>query len=95
MTNFGNTFTKEELTYFVKGFLIKVRNMDITKAKNELAGEMGRTKGSMTYHQKHVLYILTDGEEGKDNFNAELPAVVEEVRQELGLTKARMAYWFE
>lgn len=95
MENANQNFSIDELTYFVKGFLNKVKRMDMTLAKRELASEMGRSVGSMTYHQKHVLNILTNGEEGKDNYSKELPAVVEEVRQELELTKGKMTYWFE
>lgn len=95
MENAGTNFTNDELTYFVQGFLNKVKRMDVTVAKRELASEMGRSVGSMTYHQKHVLNILTNGEEGKDNYNSALPAIVEEVRNDLGMTKGKMTYWFE
>lgn len=95
MENAGTNFTNDELTYFVQGFLNKVKRMDVTVAKRELASEMGRSVGSMTYHQKHVLNILTNGEEGKDNYNSALPAIVEEVRNDLGMTKSKMTYWFE
>jgi len=95
MENANQNFSIEELNYFVNGYLNKVTRMDVTLAKRELASEMGRSFGSMTYHQKHVLNILTNGEEGKDNYSKDLPAVVNEIRQDRNMTISKMTYWFE
>lgn len=95
MENANQNFTKDELNYFVNGYLNKVTQMDVTLAKRELASEMGRSIGSMTYHQKHVLNILTEGEQGKPNYSKELPSIVNEIRQDRNLTISKMTYWFE
>ena len=67
----------------------------INGAKKELASEMGRSVGSMTYHQKHVLHILTKGEQGKPNYHSELPSVVNQILSERNMTISKMTYWFE
>lgn len=95
MENANQNFTNDELNYFVNGYLNKVTKMDVTLAKRELASEMGRSIGSMTYHQKHVLHILTQGEQGKDNYSKELPSIVNEIRLARNLTISKMTYWFE
>ena len=95
MENANQNFNNDELNFFVNGYLNKVTQMDVTLAKKELASEMGRSVGSMTYHQKHVLHILTKGEQGKPNYHSELPSVVNQILSERNMTISKMTYWFE
>ena len=94
-TNHNQTFTAEELTYFVDRYINNVKRQDVNSVLEDLAFDLGRTKGSMVYLKAECLSITSNGERGCHNYNTELPQVLESYAQAENKSFAYLEMMFE
>ena len=88
-------YTTEEIQYFVDNYLNRIKLTDQVELRKQIASEMGRSNGAISWKCKHALWFLTNGEEGKPNGPKYLATYLKEYQKENSMSAAKMAYWFE
>ena len=87
----------EEARDFLNHYLNGVKYRDVRVVLEQFATKVGRTYDAVSFRQKEIISILTDGEQGlkADKWTKEFIQVIEEKLAEGTISKTKMIMLFE